>query len=202
MSDFGNVNVSVRHDRGKGAARSLRREGKIPGVLYGAGGESVSLALDPHELSKATDPERSWNTMFTLTVKEEGKNDRAQACVVADVQMHPIRREVTHIDFMRVNPEEEVTRKIPVRYEGRSVGVVKGGKLKTFRRMVRVSAKPGEIPVELVVDVSGVDVGESLRMKDVPPTKGSLVEEADARLCFVEMPKARKEDEDKDKDKG
>ncbi len=199
MSEFGTLTATVRHQSGKGAARTLRRAGQVPAIVYGGGEGNISLALSPHELSKATDPQRSWNTLYNLTIKEDGKADLIQPCVVADVQMHAIRREVTHIDFMRVNPEQEVTRKIPVRYEGRSVGIVKGGKLKTFRRMVRVAAKPAEIPVELVVDISGVDVGESLRMKDVPPVSGRLVEDDDARLCFVELPKARKEDEEESK---
>ncbi len=198
MSEFGNVNVSVRHKRGKGAARSLRREGQVPGVLYGAGGDSVSLALNPMELMKATDPERSWNTMYTLTITEEGKGETKQAAVVTDVQVHPVRREVEHIDFMRVDPDADVVRKIPVRFEGRSVGVVKGGKLKTFRRTVRVASKPADVPVELLVDISDIDAGESLRMKDVSLANGRLVEPGDARLCVVEMPKSRPEGEEGD----
>lgn len=201
MSDYGKLNVSVRHKHGKGAARTLRREGLVPAVLYGAGGDNVSLSLSPREFSKATDPERSWNTMYTLTIKEEGKADTTQAVVITDVQVHPVRRDVEHIDFMRVDVDGEVVRKVPVRYEGRPVGVVKGGKLKTYRRIVRVASKPAEVPVELLVETTGVDAGESLRMKDVQPTSGRLVEPEEARLCFVEMPKARQEEEDKGKKK-
>ncbi len=196
MSDFGSLDVSVRRKTGKGVARTLRREGLVPAVLYGGGNDNVSLSLNPRDLVKATDPERSWNTMYTLTIKDEGQGDVTQAVVVTDVQLHPIRREVEHIDFMRVDPNAEVVRKIPVRFEGRPVGVVKGGKLKTFRRTVRVASKPAEVPVELFVEISGVDAGESLRMKDVQPASGRLVEAEDARLCFVEMPKAKKEDEE------
>ncbi len=195
MSEFGNVNVSVRHKRGKGAARSLRRDGKIPAVLYGSGGENVSLAVNPNELMKATDPDRSWNTMYTLSITEDGKEERKQTAVVTDVQVHPVRREVRHIDFMRVDPDQEVVRKIPVRFEGRPVGVVKGGKLKTFRRTVRVASKPAEVPAELLVEISAVEAGQSLRMKDVPLETGRLVEPAEARLCVVEMPKAKQEEE-------
>lgn len=196
MSEFGSLNVSVRHKTGKGVARTLRREGLVPAVLYGAGGDNVSLALNPRELMKATDPERSWNTMYTLTIKEEGKGEQTQAVVVTDVQLHPIRREVEHIDFMRVDPEGEVVRKIPVRFEGRPVGVVKGGKMKTFRRLVKVASKPAEVPVELLVETTGVDAGQSIRMKDVQLATGRLVEPPEARLCFCEMPKARKVEED------
>ncbi|MGH1342643.1 MAG: 50S ribosomal protein L25 [Nannocystales bacterium] len=189
MAEFGNINVSVRTKTGKGVARSIRREGLVPGVLYGAAGENLSLTLSPHELMKATDPERSWNTMYTLTITNEGK-ETTQTAMVSDVQVHAVRRDVEHIDFMRVDPEAEVIRKIPVRFEGRPAGVVKGGKLKTYRRTVRIACKPGEVPVELLVEMSGVDAGESLRMKDVQPTNGRLVEPEDARLCFVDLPKS------------
>jgi large subunit ribosomal protein L25 len=199
MSEYGSVNVSVRNKTGKGVARTLRRAGLVPAVLYGAGGDSLPLSLSPHELMKATDPSRSWNTMYTLTIKEEGQADKTQAVVVTDVQLHPIRREVEHIDFMRVDRDSEVVRKIPVRYEGRPVGVVKGGKLKTFRRLVRVAAKPAEVPVELLVKISGVDAGQSLRMRDVQPASGRLVEPEGARLCVVELPKAKKEEDEKAK---
>lgn len=197
MSDFGSLNVSVRRKTGKGVARTLRRAGLVPAVLYGAGGDNLSLSLSPHALMKATDPSRSWNTMYTLTIKDEGQADTTQTVVVTDVQVHPIRREVEHIDFMRVDADAEVVRKIPVRFEGRPVGVVKGGKLKKFRRTVKVASKPAEVPVELLVEISGVDAGESLRMKDVQPAAGRLVEPEEARLCFVELPKAKKEDEEK-----
>lgn len=189
MAEFGNLNVSVRHKTGKGVARSIRREGLVPGVLYGAGGDNLSLTLSPHELMKVTDPSRSWNTMYTLTIKD-GDKESTQTVMVSDVQVHAVRREVEHIDFMRVDADAEVIRKIPVRFEGRPAGVVKGGKLKTYRRTVRIACKPGEVPVELLVEMSGVDAGESLRMKDVQPTAGRLVEPDEARLCFVDLPKS------------
>jgi len=189
MAEFGNINVSVRTKTGKGVARSIRREGLVPGILYGAGGDNVSLTLSPHELMKATDPSRSWNTMYTLTIKDGG-NETTQTAMVSDVQVHPVRRDVEHIDFMRVDADGEVIRKIPVRYEGRSAGVVKGGKLTTYRRTVRIACKPGEVPVELLVDITDVDAGESLRIKDVPMASGRLVEPEEARLCFVDLPKS------------
>jgi len=196
MVEIGKLNVSVRRKTGKGVARTLRREGLVPAVLYGGGGDNVALSLDPRELMKATDPERSWNTMYNLTIKDEGQADATAAVVVSDVQVHAVKREVKHIDFMRVDPEGEVVRKIPVRFEGRSVGVVKGGKLKKYRRMVRVACKPAEVPVELFIDITNIDAGESIRMKDVQPTAGRLAEPEEARLCFIEMPKAKQEEEE------
>lgn len=195
MGEYGNLNAAVREGRGKGAARSLRREGKIPAVMYGGGQDNLSLSLDPNEFRKATDPDKKWNTFFSVTVKGND-GEKLETCVLTDVQVDSIRRDVLHVDFMRVNPDEDVVRKIPVRFTGRSVGVVKGGKLKTFRRTVRVAAKPVNIPVELVVDITPVDSGESLRMKDVETLTGRLMENPEHRLCFVELPKAKQEDEE------
>lgn len=196
MTEFGNVTATVRHNSGKGAARTLRRSGQVPAIIYGGAADNISLALSPHELNKATDPERSWNTLYNLTIKEEGKADIVQAAVVSDVQVHAIRREVTHIDFMRVDPDQEVIRKIPVRFEGRPKGVVAGGKLKTFRRVVKVAAKPANIPVELLVETTEIEAGQSLRMKDVSLESGRLVEDPEARLLFIDMPKAKAEGEE------
>lgn len=198
MAEFGNITVSVRTQTGKGVARTIRREGLIPGILYGAAGDNVSLTLNPHELMKATDPSRSWNTMYTLNIEDNGKSIGTQTAMVSDVQVHAVRREVRHIDFLRVDADSEVVRKIPVRFEGRSAGVVKGGKLKTYRRTVRIACKPGEVPVELLVDITDVDAGESLRIGDIQLPSGRLVEPEDARLCFVDLPKSNTEGGDGD----
>ena len=200
MSDFGALTATVRDQRGKGAARTLRREGLIPAVMYGGGKDNVSLALNPLDFNKATDPERLWNTLYTVTVKAEGKPDVVEPCVLVDVQLDSIRSDVLHIDFMRVDPEADVVRKVPVRVTGRSIGITKGGKLKKFRRTVKIAAKPTNVPVELVVDITAVDAGESVRMQDVTLEGARLVEDPQARLCFIELPKARKEDEEEGKE--
>ena len=196
MSTHGALTAHVRTTQGKGAARTLRREGQIPGIIYGGGGDSVSLKLSPNDFAKATDPSRDWNTLFSLTIKEEGKSDVVQPCMVADVQRDSVKRTIVHVDFVRIDPNKEVVRKIPVEYVGKSAGVVKGGKLKTFRRFVKISSKPAEIPVKLTVDITPVDGGESLRMKDVSLEKARIVENPEQRLVFVEIPKVRKEDEE------
>ena len=170
--------------------------------MYGGGKDNVALALNPLDFNKATDPERLWNTLYTVTVKAEGKPDVVEPCVLVDVQLDSIRSDVLHIDFMRVDPQADVVRKVPIRVTGRSKGVTKGGKLKKFRRHVKVAAKPGNVPVEVVVDITEVDAGESVRMQDVSVDGARLIEDPQARLCFIEIPKARKEeDEDKEGDK-
>ncbi len=200
MSEYGNITAQLRTGRGKGVARQLRQSGLIPAVMYGRGGDNLSLTIDPHLLSKATDPERVYNTLFRVTVEQEG-DTQTVPCLIADVQRNAIRDDLIHVDFMRVDPAEDVVRKIPVRYHGRAAGVMVGGKLKTFCRTLRVSAKPGEIPVELAVDLSPLEAGQYLRIKDMSLPGATFVENPELPLAFIEMPKAKKDD-DEDNDEG
>lgn len=197
MSAFGTLPVTVRRDHGKGAARTLRRAGRIPAVMYGFGQDNVLLDLDPNDLRKATDPDREWNTIFELQV-DDGGQTKTEVCMVADVQRDSIRRIVTHLDFMRVDPEREIIREVPVQFVGRAAGVQKGGKLNALRRHVRVASLPANLPVAVRVDVTEVDSGESLRVKDVQLDNARLVENPEQRLCIVEMPKVKKEDEEEE----
>ncbi len=193
MSDYGNLSASVRTSHGKGVARQLRQRGLVPAVIYGRGGDNVSLTLDPHLFQKATDPARNYNTLFHLTL--EGSSEGVVPCMVVDIQRDAIRDFVLHIDFMRVDPELPVEREIPVRYHGRAVGMMKGGRLKTYRRVVKVSAKPAELPEELAVDLTPIDAGETLRIKDVSLPNTTFLESPEAPLAFVELPKVKQEEE-------
>lgn len=194
MSEYGRLSATVRQGHGKGVARQLRRKGLTPAVLYGQGGENVSLAIDPLAFGKATDPARNYNTVYTLTIEGEGA-PQTVTCMVVDYQKDSVRDDLLHVDFMRVDLEKQVERKIPVSYVGRAAGVMKGGRLKTFRRIVNVAAKPLELPVELSIDLAPLDAGETLRIKDVSLPGTTFLENPQAPLAFVEMPKAKKEEE-------
>lgn len=195
----GTITAQVRTGHGKGVARRLRQEGRIPGVVYGQGKDAVSVSLDPLLLRKAMNPDLGYNTFFSVTVEDGGKQD-VVPCMIADVQMNPVRDEILHVDFMRVDPEAEVERRVPVRYTGRAAGVVVGGKLKTRVREVRIASKPADIPVELVADVTPLDQGQALCIKDVTLDKARLLENPEVILAFVELAK-KKEEETKEEEK-
>lgn len=196
MSDsIGQIKVKARDRKGKGAARKLRAAGHIPGVMYGRGKDAVMLEVDPKQLRRAMDPERKLNTFFQVEVEGSG----TEPCILADVQLDPIKDTFQHVDFLRVDPEEEVTTKIPVEYTGRAVGVVAGGKLKTHRRFVRVAAKPAEIPVKLLVDIGPLEGGQSIRLSDMDISPARLMDRADTVVAHVEMPKAKADEDDKAK---
>ena len=195
MSEYGRLPAKVRAGHGKGVARQLRREGLTPAVLYGQGGENVSLAIDPQLFGKATDPARNYNTVYRLELEQDGAPAQTVTCMVVDYQKDSVRDHLLHVDFMRVDPEKPVQRKIPVSYAGRAAGVMIGGRLKTFRRVVKVAAKPFELPVELAVDLTPLEAGQYLRIKDMSLPGTTFLENPEAPLAWIEQPKAKKEEE-------
>lgn len=198
-TEFGKLNASVRSNTGKGVARKLRAQGLIPAVMYGKGEGNVMLTVSPRELRRAMDPQRKLNTFFTLTIQDEGGASSQEQCVVTDYQADPIRDEFLHIDFLRVDPNSEIVTKIPVEYVGRAAGVVAGGKLRTYQRTTRVAAKPAEVPVKLTVDVSPLDAGSTLRMKDLSLENARLLDHPDVVVAHVDPPRKAKETDDKKK---
>lgn len=193
--DKGNLNVQLRTRKGKGVARKLRAAGRIPGVVYGGGKDNLLISVSPREMRKAMDPERKLNTYWTLDVQDDaGKSQGNVTCVIADYQMDALRDTFTHVDFMRVSDDTPVTVKIPVEYTGRSKGVVLGGKLRTLRRSVKVAAKPSQIPVKLVVDVTNIDAGESLRLRELSLPNTEILDRDDTVMALVEAPRGKKEE--------
>lgn len=198
MSDsIGQVKVKPRDRKGKGVARKMRAVGNIPGVMYGGGQDAVMLELNPKDLRRAMDPERKLNTFFQVEIDGVG----TEPCIISDIQIDPLKDTFMHVDFLRVDPEEEVSTKIPVEYTGRAVGVVAGGKLKTHRRFVRIAAKPAEIPVKMLVDVGPLEGGQSIRFSDIDISPARLLDRADTVVAHVEMPKVRADDDNKGKKK-
>jgi len=194
MSEYGRLPAKLRAGHGKGVARQLRRKGLTPAVLYGQGEPNLSLAIDPLLFGKVTDPARNYNTVYQLELEQDGAPAQTVTCMVVDYQKDSIRDHVVHVDFMRVDPEKPVQRKIPVSYTGRAAGVMIGGRLKTFRRVVTVSAKPFELPVGLTVDLTPLDAGQYLRIKDMSLPGTTFLENPEAPLAFIEMPKAKTEE--------
>lgn len=188
------LTVQVRKGIGKGEARKLRASGRAPGVLYGQGAEHLSIAFDPAALRKAIDPTRKLNTWFSLRIQEEGKPDRVESAIIADHQLDKVKDFILHVDFLRVDPAKELQVRLPVEYTGRSVGVVAGGSLKTFARYIHVSVKPGDVPPSFVVDVTPMQSGQTLRVRDMTFPAGKILDNPNGPLAFIEPPKAKKEE--------
>jgi len=163
------LNVSQREGLGKGTARTLRREGLIPAVMYGKGVESCSLTIEPKKLSAIIGSEAGWNTLITL--KGEGPFD-GQVVILKDMQLDPIRQTVLHVDFQAIDLKQKAHVMVPVVAVGKSAGEKEGGNLQVIRHEVELVCLPTNIPSVLEVDVTALAIGDVLHVQDIALPEG------------------------------
>lgn len=163
------LNVERRNPDGKGGARKLRRSGLIPGVLYGHKEKSLSFAVDPRVL------ERKVNTSGygRNTVLKIMGLDREVLALVKTTQVDPLRRTLQHIDLIEVRETEKVEVEVPLEVVGRSKGVFLGGSLQQVRRKVGVNCTPLTIPKSIKIDVTELDLNDTLHISDVNFPEGT-----------------------------
>jgi len=153
---------------GSSAARRLRGEGHIPGVLYGHGMTPVSVTVERRDLRLALSGPAGANTVLDLQV--DGKSYPA---IVKDLQRHPIKRTVSHIDFQLVNMHEEITVSIPLRLEGEAKAVIaEGGLVDPAVDAIEVTTTPTNMPPEFVVDITDMQPGDIIRLSQLTMPKG------------------------------
>ena len=161
------LQAEVRASRGKGPARRLRVQGKVPGVFYGPGLEPTPLTLSPKELTKALRGERGRNVVFKLSV--DGKDELA---MVKDLTTDPVTQELLHIDLYRIFEDKELEVNVPFHTQGRSIGVVQGGVLNVTRRVLPIRTTPANIPVSIDVDVTHLDLKDTISVEEVELPSG------------------------------
>lgn len=156
------LQAEVRDSRGKGPARRLRAQGMVPGVFYGPGIEPTPLTLSPKELTKALRGPRGRNVVFKLSV--DGKDELAMA---KDVATDPVTLELLHIDLYRIFEDQVLEVDVPLHTHGRAAGVVQGGVLNVTRRTLPVRTTPAKIPVSIDVNVTKLNLKDSIAVEDV-----------------------------------
>ena len=156
------LQAEVRDSRGKGPARRLRAQGKVPGVFYGPGLEPTPLTLSPKELIKALRGERGRNVVFKLSVG--GKDELA---MVKDVTTDPVSQELLHVDLYRVFEDKELDIDVPFHATGRAQGVVMGGVLNITRRTLPLRTTPANIPVSIDVDVTHLNLKDTISVEEI-----------------------------------
>ena len=161
------LQAEVRDSRGKGPARRLRAQGKLPGVFYGAGIEPTPLTLSPKELTKALRGERGRNVVFKLSIG--GKDELA---MVKDVTTDPVSQELLHVDLYRVFEDKELEVDVPFHTHGRAQGVVMGGILNVTRRTLPLRTTPANIPVSIDVNVTGLGMKDTISVEEVELPEG------------------------------
>ncbi|NDY42065.1 50S ribosomal protein L25 [Dissulfurirhabdus thermomarina] len=163
------IAATVRTETGKGAARKLRRQGMLPGILYGRKTEPVPLAVDFHGFWKVLNRIPRSRLLCNLELGDQGP----RLALVKDLQLHPVSDQIRHVDFYEVYMDEPVETEVPVRTVGKARGVEIGkGVLQVIRRTLRISCLPTDIPDALEVEVSALDVGDALHVSDIEPPAG------------------------------
>jgi large subunit ribosomal protein L25 len=156
-----------RRELGSRPAGRLRREGKVPAVVYGLGADTVSVTVPSRELQHILAGESGANTLITLNVDGESVLTLAR-----QIHRHPTRGELVHVDFIRIRRDVAVSAEIPVHLLGEATGVRDGGLLEQLLFQLTVEAMPGNIPVSIEIDVSDLAIGDQLRVEDIPLPAG------------------------------
>jgi large subunit ribosomal protein L25 len=157
------LSASPRPPQGTRPARRLRGEGKVPGVVYGLGADPVTLTVEWRELRAALVTEQGLNAVINLEI-----DGQRTPTLVKDMQRHPVRRNVLHVDFIRVDLDKTVDVEVTVHLEGEAELVSReGGVVDQVLQALLITAKPADIPSGLSVDISGLEIGEALRVSDI-----------------------------------
>jgi large subunit ribosomal protein L25 len=171
------IGADFRETQGKGASRRLRHKGKVPAILYGGHKEPRALVLDQQNLLTMIDDERFYSSIVAIKITETGQTQEA---IVKDIQMHPARNVVVHVDLQRVVPNEKLRIRLPIHFKGESVspGVkLQGGIVSHRLSDVEVLALPADLPEFLEMDLSGMNLNETKFLSDVPVPPGVTLTE-------------------------
>ena len=193
MAKTVNIRVNERKTAGKGAARAERRAGLIPGVIYGEEKEPVMFSISALDLDAQLRQSGFWTRQFEIEV---GKNKYHAIC--QDIQTHPITDRPIHIDFLRVSANTELQIEVPVMYENElaAPGLKNGGVLNAIYRSIEVMCKPKDIPETLFVDLTGLEMGDVVKLGDVKfPAGVKPVEDLDTTIAAIAAPAAEEVEE-------
>lgn len=180
------IQIEPREAGNKGQARRVRREGKLPGVFYGPKSQAVPLAVDRKEfLSRVADLEGS----HLIRIKSASPLLADKVALVKEMQFHPVTGEVLHADFYEVDLTEKIRVKVPLHFVGKAAGVVRGGILQPIVREIEVECLPMDIPEFFNVEVSELDIGDSLHVTELAMPEGvTAASESDLTLVTVVPP--------------
>jgi large subunit ribosomal protein L25 len=201
MENF-EINAKVRTDIGKGASRRMRHAGIIPAIIYGAGKDPVSLSLSHNEINNNLSNESFYSHILTVNI--DGKSEKA---VLKDLQRHPYKPSILHLDLQRVSDTEKLSLRVPLHFinEDNCVGVKQdGGKISHQMTDVEISCLPKDLPEFIEVDLANVKTGDIVHLSNLTiPENVDLVSLAhgDLPVASVNLPRGTQEEEEEEKDK-
>ncbi len=155
----------MRTSAGNSPSRALRREGNIPAILYGPGTESVPLSITSLDLERALKKASASQIIFNMSVQNAQTGSRT--AMIKDLQIHPMSRKFLHVDFYEISKDRKITVDVPVVVKGKAKGIESGGMLQIIRRDIEVLCLPFEVPESIQIDISDLDIGDSIHVKDL-----------------------------------
>jgi large subunit ribosomal protein L25 len=188
MAQQVNLQAATRSNTGKGAARTFRRAGKVPAVIYGHGREPEALVVDAPALSKMLTGISAGSTIVDVTV-----DGRAPVKVlIREIQRNPVRpADIIHVDLYEIHADEKITVEVPVHLTGTADGVRNfGGVLDHILRTLEIEVFPGDIPGSIDLDVTPLGIGQSLYVRDIKVEKAEILNDEDLPVVTVVAPRA------------
>jgi len=180
------LNATPRTDRGTGVARKLRQSGKVPAVIYGHGRDSQPLAIDTRELDRLLERVSAASTVIELSV-----DGRMARTLIREIQRHPFKKHILHVDFQELVAGEKVTVSIPIVLTGTSEGVKAGGILDHVLHQLTIRVDPMHIPNHVDVDVTSLTIGHSIHVSDLTVPAGvEILDDQEATVTTVAAPRA------------
>ncbi len=184
------LKASTRVAKGKGDAGRERRTGNVPGVLYGGGGESISLKLDAREFERLI---HSGGEHAIVQLSVEDQPELSSPAMLRAVQHHPIRGEVLHADFQRIRLDERITTLVPLELVGHCKGTIEGGVLDFQLREIEVECLALEVPEKIEIDTTELGIGDSIHVEQIPaPPNVTIVTELTRSVVAVHAPRVIK----------
>ena len=186
------LKAQVRKTTGKGPARTLRREGRIPAVFYGQKTDSIMLSIDFKEFEQITKKANIGSVLLNLQI--QNGQTLTRSAMIKELQTNPVSGAFLHIDFYEIDMQSKITVSVPVVTRGKSAGVEEGGLLQIVRREIELFCLPTAIPESIEVDISDLTIGDSIHMREIAlPDDVELPEDIDFTVITVLAPKVEEE---------
>lgn len=186
------LKAQIRKTIGNGPARTLRREGKVPAVLYGPKTEPVLLSIDSKEFEQILKESSVGSVLLNLQI--QNGQTMMRSAMIKELQTHPVSGNFLHVDFYEVDMQQKITAKVPVVAKGQSKGVELGGLMQYLRRELDVLCLPTAIPEVIEVDITDLDIGDSIHVEDIS-LAGDIEIQADTNFTVVTVLAPKVEEE-------
>jgi len=186
--------VRSQSEVGKIACRRIRAQGRIPAVVYGRDSDPIAVSVDEEAFSRVVPPTAWYSTVIDLNIQENGDEQETPTVMIKEVQSDLVYRKIWNIDFRRISLKEVIQTQVPVRYFGESPGVKQGGIVDQVTHEVMIECLPTDVPDHLEIDISGLDIGDSVRVRNLEPPSGIKVLSAEDDAVIVIAPPLREEE--------